>query len=97
MIQNNLLFRIKAVIYPANSGRRSHNNDDSTKRTDDNIEDREVKVTVQIDSKYVYRIPLKYFCNLSKIIFPFKIDLKIRCSLETEMKKLFELKKKLWS
>ena len=43
----------------------------------------------------VYRIPLKYFCDLGKINFPTKIDLKIKCTLETEMKKLFETKKML--
>ena len=43
----------------------------------------------------VYRIPLKYFCGLGKINFPTKFDLKIKCTLETEMKKLFESKKML--
>lgn len=47
---------------------------------------------MQIDSKYIYRVPLKYFCNVGKINFP-RIDLKIRCRLQTEMKKLFESKK----
>ena len=82
MIQNDLLFSKKAVIYPGNSDRRTHNNDDATKRTDDSIKDREDKFVVQIDSKYVYRIPLKYFCNLGKINFPTKIDLKIRSCLK---------------
>ena len=66
MIQKDLLFSKKAVIYPVNSDRRSHNNDDATKRTDYKIESREDKFAVQIDSKYVYRIPLKYFCDLAK-------------------------------
>ena len=43
IIQNNLLFSKKAVIYPANSDRRSHNNDDTTKRTDNHIQDSEDK------------------------------------------------------
>ena len=77
------------------SDRRSNNNDDATKRTDDDIEDREDLFAVQIDSKYVYRIPLKYFCDLGKINFPTKIYLKICCALETEMKRLFESKKKV--
>ena len=63
MIQKDLLFSKMAVIYPANSDRRSHSNDDATKRANDNIEDREDKFPVQIDSKYVYRTPLKYFCG----------------------------------
>ena len=63
--------------------------------TDENLDERIEKFGVQIDDKYVYRIPLKYFCDLGKINFPTKIHLKIKCSLETEMKKLFETKKML--
>ena len=63
--------------------------------TDENLDERIEKFFVQIDDKYVYKIPLKYFCNLGKINFPAKIDLKIRCTLKTEMKKLFESKKML--
>lgn len=87
MIQKDLLFSKMAVIYSVNSDRRSHSNDDATKRANDNMKDREDKFPVQIDSKYVYRTPLKYFCDLGKINFPTKIDLKIHCTLETEMKK----------
>ena len=76
MIKIDLLFNKKAVIYPTNGDRRSHGNDDETKRTNDNIEDRKDKFAVQIDSKYVYRIPLKYFYDLGKINFPTKIDFK---------------------
>ena len=95
MIQDDLLFSKKVVIYPANSDRRSHNNEEATKQTDNNIEDRQDKFVVQIDSKYVYRIPLKYFYDLGKINFPTKIELKNHCTLETEMKKLFDFKKKV--
>ena len=50
---------------------------------------------VQIDDKYVYRIPLKYFFDLGKINFSTKINLKIRCTLETEMKKTFRIKENI--
>ena len=63
--------------------------------TDENLDERIEKFGVQIDDKYVYRIPLKYFCRLTKINFPTKIDLKLRCTLETDMRKLFESKKML--
>ena len=53
------------------------------------------KFANQIDSKYVYRIPLKYLCNLGKINFPTKLDLKIHCMFQTNMKQLFESKKKV--
>ena len=63
--------------------------------TDDNLEYREDKFANQIDSKYVYRIPLKYLCDLGQIFFPTKIDLKIRGTLQINMKQLFESKKKV--
>ena len=43
----------------------------------------------------MYRVPLKYICDLGKINFPTKIDLKICCTLQINMKQLFEPKKKV--
>ena len=43
----------------------------------------------------VYRIPLRYFCNIGKINFPTKIDYRIKLFLEANMNKLFESKKLL--
>ena len=40
-------------------------------------------------------VPLRYFTDIGKINFPLKIDFKIKCHQETDMKKLFELKKKV--
>ena len=94
MIERDLLYRKKVVIIPGNEDRRSHKNDNDALRTDSNIEDRQDKFANQIDSKCVYRIPLQYICDLGKIIFPTKIDLKIRCTLQTNMKQLFESKKR---
>ena len=54
------------------------------------FEDREAKFRNQLKDKYVYRIPLKYICDIGKINFPTKINMKIRLTLETDMKKLFE-------
>ena len=95
MIERYLLYSKKSVIIPGNEDRRSHNNDNEAFRTEDNLKDREDKFVAQIDSKYVYRTPLKYLCNLGKINFPTKIDLKIRCTLQTDMNQLFESKKKV--
>ena len=74
MIEKDLLYSKKAVIIRGNEDRRSHCNDNEAFGTDDELEDREF--ADQIDSKYVYRIPQKYLCNLGKINFPTKIDLK---------------------
>ena len=95
MIEKNLLHSKKPVIIPGNEDRRNHNNDNKAFRTNDNLKDCEDKFANQIDSKYVYRIPLKYLCNLRKINFPTKIDLEICCMLQTDMKQLFESKKKV--
>ena len=43
--------------------------------------------------KFVYRILLRSFTDLVKINFPLKVDFRIKCHLETDMKKQFESKK----
>ena len=43
----------------------------------------------------MYRIPLRYFSDIGKINFPTKIDYRVKLFLETDMDKLFELKKVL--
>ena len=94
IIEKDLLYGKKPVIIPGNEDRRSHNNDNEAFRTDANIEDREDKFSNQINSKNAYRIPLEYLCDLGKINFTTKIDLKIHFTLQTNMKQLFESKKK---
>ena len=48
-----------------------------------------------LKSEHVYRVPLCYFCAIGKINFPLKIYFKIKCHLETDMKKWFESTKKV--
>ena len=95
MIEKNLLYSTKPVIIRGNEDRRSHTNNNEANRTDANLEDRENKFDAQIDNKYVYRVPLKNLCDLGKLNFPKETDLKICCTLQTDMKKLSELKKKV--
>ena len=64
-------------------------------RADANFRDRETKFRNQLKNKYVYRIPLKYICYIGKINFSTKIGMKIRLTLETDIKKLFESDKDL--
>ena len=90
MIEKDILFSKKPVVYTPNHDRRSRSLDNDGQRTNDNLEDRIGKISLQIDEKYGYRILPKYFCYLGKINFPTKIDMKICLTLETEMKKLFE-------
>ena len=58
--------------------------------SDGNFRYREAKFRNQLKDEYVYRIPLKYICDIGKINSPTKIDMKIRLTLETDVKKLFE-------
>ena len=58
-----------------------------------NIDERITKISNQLKKRFVYRIPLRYFTNLGKINFLLKIDFRIKCHLETDMKELFKSKK----
>ena len=44
----------------------------------------------QIKSEFVYRIPLKFFCNLSLVNQSFKFNIKYILTLETDTQRLFE-------
>ena len=93
-IEELLLYIKKRVSYTGNIDRRLNNSDTPADITDDNIDNRITKFVDVINNEKVYRIPLRYFCNLGKIDYPVKINLKITCLLETNIKNLFELKKK---
>ena len=98
VIENDLLYSKEEVVIPYNLDRRFHgmvkdaNNRviHNTVRSDGNFRDREAKFRSQLKVKYVYRILLKYICDIGKINFPTKRDMKIMLTLETDMKKLFE-------
>ena len=80
--------------------RRIHNGTGATKANDAkdlNIDERITKFQDQLKNEYVYRIPLRYFTDLGKINFPVKIDFRIKCHLETKMKRLLESTKVLAS
>ena len=72
-----------------------YNSNTDADRTNNNIDDRMTKFATQLQNKFVYRIPLRYLCDLGKINFPVKTDIKIRGTLETEMKKLFKSNKRV--
>ena len=75
--------------------RRTFNSTTSADITDLNIEERIRDFQDMLKSEYVYRAPLRYFGYIGKVNFPLKIDFKIKCQLETDMKKFFESKKKV--
>ena len=97
VIENDLLYSKEEVVIPYGLDRRvsgtivDGNNRiiHNLTRSDRKFRDRE-KFRNQLKDKYVYRIPLKYICDIGKINFLTKIDMSIRLTLETDMKKLFE-------
>ena len=103
VIENDLLYRKEEVVIPYNLDRRFHGMvKDANNRvihnvvgSDGNFRNREAKFRSHLKHKYVYRVLLKYIYDIGKIIFPTKIDIKIRLTLETDMKQLFESDKNL--
>ena len=73
VIENDLLFSKEEVVIPYNLDRRFHgmvkdaNNQViyNVIRSDGNFRDREAKFRNQLKDKYVYRIPLKYICDIN--------------------------------
>ena len=74
-----LLYNKKRVSCTCNIDRRLNNSNIPADITNNNIDDRLPKFAGVTNNKKVSRIPLRYF---------------ITCSLETDMKKFFESKKK---
>ena len=91
-----MLYSKQSVYYNITIDGRTRNSNMANDITDLNINDRITKFQDQLKDEYVHRIPLRYFTDLSKINVPLKIYFRIiKCHLETEMKKLFESKKKV--
>ena len=111
IIQNMHLFSRKPMYFADVSfERRNHNasgvtltglntNEQITARKahakDLKIDDRIKLFKEQLKNEYVYRIPLRYFSDNGKIIFPTKINYRIKLFLETDMERLFESRKPL--
>ena len=100
-VRKPFLYGKKLVLYAAGLDRRTQNTAtgsnaaETAKKTDDNLDDRIATFACQIKNKFTYRIPLRYLCDIGKINFPTKIDMKLRLMPETNMKRLFETKKNL--
>ena len=91
-----MLYNNKPVYYNQTTiGRKTFNSAVAADITGLNIEQRINDFQDMLKSEHVYRVPLRYFCNIGKINFPLKIDNKIKCHVETDMKKLFESKEKV--
>ena len=58
--------------------------------TDENLTERIEKFQDQIKSEFVYRIPLRFLCNIGLANQCFKFNTKYILTLETDMQRLFE-------
>ena len=61
-----------------------------TVQTDENLTDRIAKFTNQLQNEFVYRISLKFLCDVSLVNQCFKFNTKYILTLERDMQKLFE-------
>ena len=59
------------------------------------IKERIAKFQNLLTNEPIYRVPLRYFCDIAQINFPTKIDYRIKLFLETNMNKIFKSKKLL--
>ena len=98
LIENDLLYSKKKVKLPDGEDRRKKfiaANGDADERTDDNLDQRIEKFQNQLKNVFVYRIPLKYICELGFVNQPVKFDTKWRIIFEGDMSRLFESKANL--
>ena len=88
-IENHLLYsKKKVVVYGNGNDRRAHYttmNATVGNRNDENLTERIGKFQDQLKEEYVYRIPLKYLCNLGLVNQCFKFNTKYLLNLETDM------------
>ena len=109
-LQNHLLYSKEKVYYASTAYDRRNLNGriptgvaalSTAKKAihakDLNIDKRIELLSDQLQSEFIYRIPLRYFSDIGKINFPTKIDYRIKLFLEMSMNKLFEPKKVLAS
>ena len=91
---NDLLYsKNKIAIYTNDDDRCAHyttTNATAGNRTNENLTDRIAKFQDQIKDKYIYRIPLKYLCNLGLVSQCFKFNTKFILTLEIDVQRLFE-------
>ena len=77
----------KVRFYGNDNKRLAHytaTNATTSNRTNENLTDRITKFQNQVKNEYVYRIPLKYLCDLGKF------NTKYVLTLETDMQRFFE-------
>ena len=87
-IENDRLYsRKKVAIYGDDNDMRAHYTTTNTvsNRTDENLTEKMEKFQDQLKDEYVYRIPLKYLCDVGFVNQCFKFNTKYILTLEMDM------------
>ena len=88
-IENDLLYsKNKVAIYGSDNDIHAYytaTNAAALHRTDENLTERIEKVQDQLKNEYVYRIPLKYLCDVGLVNQFFKFNTNYVLTLETDM------------
>ena len=87
-LQKTILYSNKPVVY--NKTVIDRGIDNSVTFAGITNDDRITLFPDQLKDEFVCRIPLQHFTDIGKINFPPKLYFKMKCQLETDMKKLFE-------
>ena len=95
-LRKTLLYSNKPVVYNKTTiDRQTYNSTTPNDITDGSLGNRITLLQNQLKDDFVYRVPLRYFADISKITLPPKIDFKIKWDMETDMEKWFQSKKKV--
>ena len=90
-----MLYYNKPVYLDDEDDKRSHNSATDNDRTDPNLTYRIALLKDYIFQKHVCQIPLTLLCDLGKCNFAVKADNRTIITLERDLNKLFESKKKV--
>ena len=85
-----MFYSNKPVYYSGDNDRRVNNDTDLDDRSDPNLTYRAKNLKAHLAKKWVYKIPLLYFCDLGKVNFLVNTDTRIKITLERNMNKLFK-------
>ena len=90
-----MLYCNKPVYLTGDNTRRPNNDATDANRTDPNLTYQLKELKAQLYKQWVYKIPLRYLCDLDKVNFAVTTNTKIVLTLERNMNKLFESNKKV--
>ena len=91
-LEKHLLYSKKKVKFYGNDNGMCahHTTTNATHANKTDLRERVEKFQDQIKSEFVYRIPLKFLCDLGLVSQYFKFNTKYILTLETDMQRLFE-------